>query len=198
TVGTDSSTTPEIIYHVETPNNSIPSESAAQNVSSTSAKKETTTSNISISTPEIIHFKTQTTTSIIYWSESYVTTYSTETQYIVQSGSTSIPNIVYHMKTPDVSAVSSSVKSSTVSTTTVTIKSELQKSSPSVSTQPTTTVSIITSTTKATTQLVQYPTSSISSVPYTPQSMKIFSDSANKFVSTPFNFVLLFSMIFLI
>ena len=197
TIGTDGSTTPEIIYYVETPSSSMVSLSTTDNKPCTSSKTETTLSETS--TAATISIKTQTTTSVIYWTESYVTTYSTETQYIIESGSISIPNIIYHIKTPDVNTVSTAAITSTTSTTTTTTNGQSQNSTPVVSTQMASTTSTVTSDIETTTPLVQYPTSSISSIPYTPQSMKIFSDSANKYVSTPINLVvLIFSIIFLI
>ena len=194
TTGPDSSTTPETSYYVETPSSLIIVTSTTENKPCTSAKTETTT--LDISTPATIYIKTQTTTSIIYWTESYATTYSIETQYTVESGSISIPNIIYHIKTPDISTVSTSIVSSAASTT---ANNQSQNSKPAASTHVVTTTSTVTSNTETTMPLVQYSTSSISSSPYTPQSMKIFSDSANKYVSTSFNFImLLFSIIFLI
>ena len=88
TVGADSSTTPEVIYHVETP---------------TPAPVYSTDDATERPPPAVIKTQTETTTVTSYWTETYATTYSTETTYYVGTDSSSTPNIIYHIKTPDAS-----------------------------------------------------------------------------------------------
>ena len=88
TVGPDGSTTPEIIYHVETPT-PIPSLSSED-------------ANV-LPPPAIVHTMTETTTVTSYWTGTYATTYSTETTFYVGTDSSSTPNIIYHIKTPEAS-----------------------------------------------------------------------------------------------
>ncbi|SMN18207.1 similar to Saccharomyces cerevisiae YJR004C SAG1 Alpha-agglutinin of alpha-cells [Maudiozyma saulgeensis] len=238
TVGTDSTTTPEIIYHVETPvtstilslstnNNSTWYTGTTSTISITSTKSsssiististtlsssipstsltsttQSTTSDIESSGTS--YFRTVTTTSIIYWTESYATTFSTETQYTIGTDSVTTPNVVYHIKTPEVSTISTSTfsistasSSNTISQTASTDKSVTQALSSSTISKPSTSVSTIVTTNSVTT-LIQYP-GSTSSVATAHQSLSIFSDSGDRSFPLPFQFIILaFSSLFMI
>ena len=203
TVGTDSVTTPEIIYHVETPETSaILSTSVETNSTKITGSTATTTE---VKTSGTAFFKTVTTTSITYWTKSYATTFSTETQYTIGSDSLTTPNIIYHIKTPEISITSTpsiSISTSSLSSATSKIistdKSQSQTSSSLIIPKLSTSISTVAITKSGSTTIIQYP-SSTSSVATAHQSIAIFSDSSDRSVSTSLQFIILaFSTFFLI
>ncbi|CCC66701.1 hypothetical protein NCAS_0A01430 [Naumovozyma castellii] len=110
TTGTDGSSTPEIIIHVETPNTVLTSTTTTPwtgtYTTTYSTESTYTTGTDGSSTPEIIiHVETPntvlTSTTTTPWTGTYTTTYSTESTYTTGTDGSSTPEIIIHVETPN-------------------------------------------------------------------------------------------------